>query len=132
MKKSTRTFLMNVAIGISSILLILTVSTNSFTGQHTQTTTHTHDVAVNGNSRIEGIRQPTAKINTKPKRVTIPEKTKNTLAAIEKFVVIQMIVLGALQMMALKFSREIIKGAHCWLRTPPGNVPSEFITKIAV
>jgi hypothetical protein len=61
-----------------------------------------------------------------------PEKTKNTLAAIKKFVVIQMTVRGALQMMALNFSQEIIKAAHCWLRTPPGDIPSEFITKIAV
>jgi len=73
-----------------------------------------------------------AKKSSPPTVSSKPEKTKNTLAAIEKFVVIQIIVLGALQMMALKFSREIIKGAHCWLRTPPGNVPSEFITKIAV
>jgi len=61
-----------------------------------------------------------------------PQKTKNTLAAIEKFVVLQIIVLGLLQLLALKFSREIIQTAHCWLRTPPGNVPSEFITKIAL
>jgi hypothetical protein len=61
-----------------------------------------------------------------------PQKTKNTLAAIEKFVVLQIIVLGLLQLLALKFSREIIQTAHSWLRTPPGNVPSEFITKIAL
>lgn len=43
-----------------------------------------------------------------------------------------MIVPGVLQLPALKFSQEIIRTAHCWLRTPPGNVPSEFITKIAL
>jgi hypothetical protein len=76
-------------------------------------------------------RRPAKKRSPRPTS-SKPEKTKNTLAAIEKFVVIQMIVLGVLQMMALKFSQEIIKAAHCWLRTPPGNVPSEFITKIAL
>lgn len=76
-------------------------------------------------------RRPAKKSSPRPVS-SKPEKTKNTLAAIEKFVVIQMIVLGVLQMMALRFSREIINAAHCWLRTPPGNVPSEFITKIAL
>ena len=76
-------------------------------------------------------RRPAKKSAPKPVS-SRPEKTKNTLAAIEKFVVLQMIVLGVLQLLSLKFALEIVRTAHCRLRTPPGNVPSEFITKIAL
>lgn len=61
-----------------------------------------------------------------------PEKTENTLAAIEKFVAIQVVVLGALQVLASKFSEEIHDHARCWLRTPCGEIPSAFVTKTAL
>lgn len=61
-----------------------------------------------------------------------PEKTKVTLEAIEKFVVIQIIVLGVLQLLALKFPKEIVKKSQCWMRTPPEDIPSEFMTKLAL
>jgi len=61
-----------------------------------------------------------------------PEKTKNTLAAIEKFVIVQLLVLGALQLLACRFARQIGERAHCWLRTPCGEIPSEFVTRTAL
>lgn len=77
-------------------------------------------------------RKPIKKANATPRVSSNPEKTKATLDAIHKFVVIQMIVLGVIQMTALKFPEEIVKTARCWLRTPPQNTPSEFMTKIAL
>jgi len=61
-----------------------------------------------------------------------PGKTQITLEAIEKFVAIQIVILGTLQMLALRFPKEIIAKANCWMRTPPENIPSEFMTKIAL
>jgi len=73
-------------------------------------------------------RRPTKK-NT-PKQISSkPEKTANTLAAIEKFVLVQMIVLGTLQLLASKFAKEITDKAHCWLRTTGGTIPSVFVTR---
>ena len=65
-------------------------------------------------------------------RSTWPEKTANTLAAIEKFVVIQLLVVGALQLLANRFPTQIGDRARCWLRTPCGPVPSEFVTRTAL
>lgn len=63
---------------------------------------------------------------------TRPDKTENTLAAIEKFVAVQLFVLGALQLLACRFGSEINNKARCWLRTPCGEIPSEFVTKTAL
>jgi hypothetical protein len=75
----------------------------------------------------------------KPLKKTAPEqvsrnpvKTKITLEAIEKFVTIHIVIIGVLQMMALQFPKEIISKANCWMRTPPKNIPSEFMAKIAL
>lgn len=76
-------------------------------------------------------RRPMKKNTPKPVS-TRPEKTKKTFEAIEKFVAVQIVVLGMLQLIALKFPREIVIHAHCWLRTPPSDTPSEFMTKIAL
>lgn len=76
-------------------------------------------------------RRPAKKDTPKPVS-TKPEKTKATLEAIEKFVVIQIVVLGALQLLAFRFPKEIIYRAHCYMRTPPKNTPSEFMTKTAL
>ena len=59
-------------------------------------------------------------------------KTKNTIAAIEKFVALQLIALGILQLLAAHFELEIKSKARCFLRTPCTDVPSIFITKIAL
>ena len=61
-----------------------------------------------------------------------PEKTENTLAAIEKFVVIQLLVVGALQLLAKRFPAQLGDRARCWLRTPCGSIPSEFVTRTAL
>lgn len=77
-------------------------------------------------------RRPTKKKNT-PKQISLkPEKTANTLAAIEKFVLVQMIVLGTLQLLACKFSKQVTDKANCWLRTTGGKIPSVFVTKTAL
>jgi len=59
-------------------------------------------------------------------------QTKNTLAAIEKFVNVQLLVVGMLQLIAKQFPNEVKKKAHCWLRTVSSNTPSEFVTKAAL
>ena len=61
-----------------------------------------------------------------------PQKTKETQKAIEKFVNIQIVVLGFLQLLALKFPHQVCKKALCWLRTSCSEIPSEFVTKVAV
>lgn len=61
-----------------------------------------------------------------------PHKTTITLNAIEKFVTVQIIALGILQLIAFRFSTEVIKKANCFMRTPPRDIPSEFMTKIAL
>jgi len=58
--------------------------------------------------------------------------TNNTLAAIEKFVNLHLLTLGALQLLALHFPTRIRQFADCWLRTPPAHIPSEFIVKSAI
>jgi hypothetical protein len=60
------------------------------------------------------------------------DKTNNTLAAIEKFVNVQLLVLGMLQLIAKQFSTEVKAKANCWLRTVSSNVPSEFVTRTAL
>ena len=61
-----------------------------------------------------------------------PDRTRNTLAAIEKFFALHLIVLGILQLLAATRSEAVRKHAHCWLRTPSGKVPSDFISRTAL
>ena len=61
-----------------------------------------------------------------------PDRTANTLAAIQKFVALHLIVLGTLQLMAAGFSDAVREHARCWLRTPSGAMPSDFISRIAL
>ena len=60
------------------------------------------------------------------------EKTNNTLDAIEKFVNVQLLVLGMLQLIAKQFPTEVKTKANCWLRTVSANIPSEFVTRTAL
>lgn len=60
------------------------------------------------------------------------ERTLNTLAAIEKFVNIQLLVLGMLQLIARAYPQQVRSKAHCWLRTVSASIPSEFVTRIAL
>ncbi len=59
-------------------------------------------------------------------------QTQNTFEAIEKFVNVQLLVLGMLQLMAKQFPKEVKKKAHCWLRTFSSNTPSEFVARTAL
>lgn len=61
-----------------------------------------------------------------------PEKTRLTLEAIHKFLAINLIVIGTLRLLASRCSQDIHRHAHCWLRTPCGEVPSEFVTRTAL
>ena len=59
-------------------------------------------------------------------------QTQNTLAAIEKFVNVQLLVLGMLQLIAKQFPQQVKSKANCWLRTVTANTPSEFVTRTAL
>ena len=61
-----------------------------------------------------------------------PQQTRNTLAAIHKFLAVQLILLGSLQLLAAHCADDIRRHAHCWLRTPCGDVPSDFVTRTAL
>ena len=61
-----------------------------------------------------------------------PDCTRNTLAAIEKFLALHLIVLGTLQLLAATCGDAVRQHAHCWLRTLSGNVPSHFISRTAL
>ena len=78
-------------------------------------------------------------VSRRPRKKTLkrqsssaPTKTQNTLAAIEKFVNIQLLVIGTLQLLAKSFPEQIKAKAQCWLRTVTSNTPSEFVTQTAV
>jgi hypothetical protein len=60
------------------------------------------------------------------------DKTRNTLAAIEKFVNVQLLVLGMLQLIAKAYPTQVKAKASCWLRTVTSNTPSEFVTRTAL
>jgi hypothetical protein len=61
-----------------------------------------------------------------------PDRTLNTLAAIEKFLALHLIVLGTLQLLAATCGDAVRQHAHCWLRTPSSTVPSDFISRTAL
>ena len=58
-----------------------------------------------------------------------PDKTENTLAAIEKFLSVNLIALGLLQILPLFYSEQIYASAMCWLRRPCGRFASVFVTR---
>lgn len=60
------------------------------------------------------------------------ENTRKTLGAIEKFVNIHLLVIGVLQLMAIKIPDEVKAKARCWLRTYSSSTPSEFVTRNAL
>jgi hypothetical protein len=61
-----------------------------------------------------------------------PVKTQNTLRAIEKFVILQIICIGIIRLLSMKFPELICKEADCWLRTPCGEIPSLFVVRLAM
>jgi hypothetical protein len=60
------------------------------------------------------------------------ENTRKTLGAIEKFVNLQLLVIGILQLMAINMRDEVNEKARCWLRTVSSSTPSEFVTRNAI
>jgi len=66
------------------------------------------------------------------RRSSNPKKTQNTLEAIEKFIHVQMLVMGMLQLLARQFAKDVHARPCCWLRTPCGEIPSEFVTRTAL
>jgi len=60
------------------------------------------------------------------------ENTRKTLGAIEKFVNLHLLVIGVLQLMAIKTPDEVKEKARCWLRTVSSSTPSEFVTRNAL
>ncbi len=61
-----------------------------------------------------------------------PLQTRNTLDAIEKFVNVQLLVLGILQLIAKVYPEQVRRKAHCWLQTMSTYTPSEFVTRTAL
>ena len=68
----------------------------------------------------------------KPPVSSHPARTANTLAAIEKFMALHLVVLGTLQLLAATCAAQVRKNARCWLRTPSGAVPSDFVSRLAL
>ena len=73
------------------------------------------------------------KSNSEIKQATTNEKsTDNTLDAIEKFVNLQLCILGILQLIAKKFPDQVLDKANFWMRTRSSSTPSEWTTKVAL
>lgn len=62
---------------------------------------------------------------------TNQKATAMTLAAISNFLHVGLVLLAFLQALSCKFGVLVADEADCWLRTPPGRVPSVFMAKIA-
>ena len=54
------------------------------------------------------------------------------MSAIEKFVNVQLLVLGMLQLITKAYPTQVKDAAHCWLRTVSSSIPSEFVTRLAL
>ena len=76
-------------------------------------------------------RRPTRGIHPAPVS-SQPQRTANTLAAIEKFMALHLIVLGSLQLLSATFADAVRENARCWLRTPSVSVPSDFVSRTAL
>lgn len=76
-------------------------------------------------------RRPTRNDAPRPKSFR-PELTRKTFQAMEKFVNIQLLVLGFLQLVAAKFPLQIWSQSRCWLRTYTSETPSEFVTRTVI
>jgi hypothetical protein len=76
-------------------------------------------------------RRPKKNQSARQKSSNLPA-TLQTLAAIEKHVNLHLLVLGGLQLLAMRFAQEVTEAAHCWMRTLPKDIPSEFTVKTAL
>ena len=68
----------------------------------------------------------------KDRRTADADNTRDTLAAIEEFVNVPLLVLGTLQLIAKAYLAQLKAKATCWLRTISVNTPSDFVTRIAL
>ncbi len=81
--------------------------------------------------------QPLPPVSRRPSRPSVlpksnqPHLTRNTFLAMEKFVNVQLLVLGFLQLAAAQFPLHIWVESKCWLRTYTSETPSEFVTRMA-
>ena len=55
-----------------------------------------------------------------------------TLSAIEKFVNLNILILGMLQLISMKCTNEVNDKSVCWFRTTNRSAPSENVTKISL
>lgn len=76
-------------------------------------------------------RRPRKKAHNEPCS-SHPLRTRNTLDAIEKFVNVQLLILGMLQLIAKAYPEQVRRKARCWLRTVSTYTPSEFVTRTAL
>ena len=60
-----------------------------------------------------------------------PKQTRNTFTAIEKFVNIQLLILGFLQLLAVRFPFHIWSQSRCCFRSYSSDTPSAFVTRTA-
>jgi hypothetical protein len=72
------------------------------------------------------------KNDKQPRDTTNIENTRKTLGAIEKYVNLHLLLIGVLQLMALKIPVQVKANARCWLRTVTSTIPSEFVTRTAL
>ena len=76
-------------------------------------------------------RRPKKNQTARQKSSNLPA-TLQTLAAIEKYVNLHLLLLGGLQLLAMRFPPEVIPTAQCWMRTVPKDIPAEFTVKTAI
>ena len=72
------------------------------------------------------------KNDSEPQCSSRPTLTRRTLAATERFVNVQLLVLGILQLLARAYPHQVRVTAQCWLRTVSTGAPSEFVTRLAL
>lgn len=83
-------------------------------------------------SYLRPVSRGPSKNKTQRRASSRPEKTQNTFDAIEKFVNLQLLTVGLLQLLARNFPLEIWRESRCWLRTVTSEIPSEFVTRTAL
>jgi hypothetical protein len=70
--------------------------------------------------------------NSDKRTTTNPKATERTIAAMSNFLHVGLVLLAFLQALSCKFGVSVAEKADCWLRTPSGAIPSEFVAKIAL
>ncbi len=80
--------------------------------------------------------QPQSRNPKKQKKVKLKSSDAASItlkiAAIERFVALQVVAMGILQIVAFKYSKEVLKKGNFWMRTVSSKTPSERIAKKAI